>query len=52
MAIIGRDAPVAKTPAVTDQHDTTYLFVIDGDDYRGCIAIMGIAGAIARLADG
>lgn len=51
MAVIGRDAPVAKTLAVMEQHDTTYLFVIDGDDYHGCISIMGIAGAIARLAD-
>lgn len=52
MAIVGRDAPVAKTLAVMERHDTTYLFVIDGDDYHGCISIMCIAGAIARLADG
>jgi hypothetical protein len=51
MAVVGRDAAVAKTLAVMERHDTTYLFVIDGDDYHGCISIMGIAGAIAKLAD-
>jgi hypothetical protein len=52
MAVVARNAPVAKTLAVMERHDTTYLFVIDGDEYHGCISIMGIAGAIARLADG
>jgi predicted transcriptional regulator len=51
IAAVGRDAPIAKTLAVMEQHDTTYLFVIDGDHYHGCISIMGIAGAIAALAD-
>jgi hypothetical protein len=34
-----------------EQHDTTYLFVIDGEHYHGCISLMGIAGALAHLAD-
>lgn len=52
MAVVSHEAPVAKTLAVMERHNTTYLFVIDGDDYYGCISIMGIAGAIAHLADG
>jgi hypothetical protein len=51
MAWVGRDAPIAKTLAVMEKHDTTYLFVIDGEVYHGCISIMGIAGAIANLMD-
>jgi CBS domain-containing protein len=45
MAVIGSRSPVAKALAVMERHDTTYLFVIDGDDYRGTISIMGIAAA-------
>ena len=45
MAAIGSRAPVAKALAVMERHDTTYLFVIDGDDYRGTISIMGVAAA-------
>ena len=44
-AVIGSHAPVAKALAVMERNNTTYLFVIDGDDYRGTISIMGIAAA-------
>lgn len=50
LAMVGRDAPVAKALAVMERHDTTYLFVIDGDQYHGCISIMGIGEAIIRYA--
>lgn len=50
VAVIGPTAPVAKALAVMERHDTTYLFVIDGDDYFGCISIMGIAEALIRFA--
>jgi predicted transcriptional regulator len=50
MAVIGPTAPVAKALAVMERHDTTYLFVIDGDDYYGCISNMGIAEAVIRYA--
>jgi len=50
MAIVGRDAAMAKALAVMERHDTTYLFVIDGDQYHGCISIMGIAEAIIHYA--
>jgi hypothetical protein len=49
-AVIGPGAPVAKALAVMERHDTTYLFVIEGDDYYGCISIMGIAEALIRYA--
>jgi hypothetical protein len=51
MAVVRRDAPMAKALAVMERHDTTYLFVIDGDVYHGCVSIMGIAGAIARMTE-
>jgi hypothetical protein len=50
MAIVGREAAVAKALAVMERHDTTYLFVIDDDQYHGCVSIMGIAGGIVRVA--
>lgn len=46
MAVINTGASVSKALAVMERHDTTYLFVIDGDDYKGCISIMGIAGCL------
>jgi CBS domain-containing protein len=44
-AVIGSHSPVAKALAVMERNNTTYLFVIDGDDYRGTVSIMGIAAA-------
>jgi hypothetical protein len=43
---VSRKASVAKALAVMERHDTTYLFVVDGDDYAGCVSIMGIGAAI------
>ncbi|MGB5734877.1 MAG: hypothetical protein WBM40_10600 [Thiohalocapsa sp.] len=51
VASVGRDAAVAKVLAVMERHDTTYLFVLNGDDYHGCISIMGIGEAIIRYAE-
>jgi CBS domain-containing protein len=45
-AIIGPESSVAKALAVMDQNNTTYLFVMDGDSYLGCISIMGIAQGV------
>ena len=47
-AIIGPRSSVAKALAVMERHDTTYLFVMDGDSYLGCISIMGIAECVFR----
>jgi hypothetical protein len=44
-------APVAKALAVMERHDTTYLFVIDGDHYLGTISIMGVAAAALALGE-
>jgi hypothetical protein len=52
MAVISRGAAVAKALAVMERHDTTYLFVIDGEDYHGCISIMGIGESLIRYAEG
>ncbi|KAA6182027.1 CBS domain-containing protein [Thiohalocapsa marina] len=52
MATIVPNAPIEKALAVMERHDTTYLFVIDGDEYFGCVSIMGIAEAVMRYAEG
>ena len=46
MAVINSEAPLFKALAVMEKHDTTYLFVIDGDEYKGAISIMGIGRAM------
>ena len=43
---LSRKASVAKALAVMERHDTTYLFVVDDDDYAGCVSIMGIGATI------
>ena len=46
MAVINSEAPVFKALAVMEKHDTTYLFVVDGDEYHGTISIKGMASAV------
>lgn len=46
MARVGSKASVAKALAVMERCNTTYLFVADGDDYAGCVSIMGIGAEI------
>lgn len=50
-AIIGPHSPVAKALAVMEKNDTTYLFVIDGDNYLGVISVMGVAAAALALGE-
>ena len=47
-AVIPSETSIAKALAVMESHDTTYLFVIDGDTYVGCISIMGIGESLIR----
>ena len=50
-AVIGPESSVAKALAVMDLHHTTYLFVMDGDNYLGCISIMGMAECVIRAVE-
>jgi hypothetical protein len=52
MAVISRGTSMTKALAVMEQHDTTYLFVIDDEGYHGCLSIMGIGDAILRAVAG
>jgi hypothetical protein len=40
---INSSASVSKTLAVMEQENTTYIFVIDGEEYHGAISIMSLA---------
>jgi predicted transcriptional regulator len=47
LAVITPASPIAKALAVMENHDTTYLFVVDGEgNYHGTISIMKIAQRI------
>jgi hypothetical protein len=46
VAMINSEAPIFKALAVMERHDTTYLFVIDGNEYHGTVSIMGIGEAV------
>jgi predicted transcriptional regulator len=43
IATISSTAPIAKTLAVMENDNTTYIFVIDNGIYKGVVTIMGIA---------
>lgn len=45
-ARIGPRSPVSKALAVMERYDTTYLFIMDGENYLGTVSIMGIAAAV------
>jgi len=40
---VNGDAPISKALAVMENHDTTYLFVIDDHQYHGVVTMMTIA---------
>jgi len=48
-ASIGPEEPAIKALAVMEEHDTSYLFVVDGGEYQGIITIQGIAEVMSRV---
>jgi CBS domain-containing protein len=46
---IGSDEPAIKALAIMEKNDTSYLFVVDGGEYRGIITIQGIAEQMSRM---
>jgi CBS-domain-containing membrane protein len=42
-------APLIKALALMEQHDTSYIFVVDDGDYKGIITVSAIATAMANL---
>jgi hypothetical protein len=51
VATIGVNAPVSKALARMEQHDTTYIFVLDTDNrYLGATSIIGIAAYMCAQA--
>jgi CBS-domain-containing membrane protein len=47
---IPSDAPLIKALALMEKHDTSYIFVVDGQNYRGTVTIQGIAASMSQLA--
>lgn len=50
-ASVYSDTELMKALAIMEHHDTSYLFVIDGADYKGTLTIQGIAAWMMRLRD-
>lgn len=47
MAVVTPASPMAKAIAVMENHNTTYLFLIDADgNYHGTVSIMGLAKSL------
>ena len=46
---INSDASAIKALAIMEQNDTSYLFVVDDDKYRGVVTIQGLARTLAAL---
>lgn len=49
---VNSNAPVSKALAIMEQVDTTYLFILDGDEYHGAISIMNLAQHLLTTAEG
>ena len=43
------DSPVVKALALMEQSDTSYIFVVDDDRYKGVITIQGLAKMLVKL---
>jgi predicted transcriptional regulator len=48
-ASIDSDAPVIKAIAVMEHYKTGYIFVIDGQEYKGTVTYLAIARRILEL---
>lgn len=46
---ISSDAPLIKALALMEKLDTSYIFVVDGQSYRGTVTIQGIAASMSHL---
>ncbi len=46
---ISSSAPTVKALAMMEQRDTSYLFVVDDDEYKGVITMQGIAKKMLEL---
>ena len=49
-SVVTSNSPVAKALAIMEQDDTTYLFVVDGDEYHGAVSIMSLARHLLQQA--
>ncbi len=49
---ISSRSPVIQALAAMEQKDTSYIFVVDEDLYKGIVTIQGIAHAMSKLAPG
>jgi CBS domain-containing protein len=46
---LSSDSPPVKALALMEQHDTSYIFVVDEGQYKGVITIQGLARMLTRL---
>ena len=46
---LGSDAPIIKALALMEQNDTSYLFVVDGGEYRGAVTIQCLAKLLTQM---
>ena len=49
MATINSQSPVVKAMAIMEELGTGYIFVMDGEEYRGVVTRLGIAKRMLEL---
>jgi hypothetical protein len=47
---VNASAPISKALAIMERHHTTYIFIIDGNEYFGAVSIMSLAQHMMNLA--
>lgn len=46
---VNSGAPISKALAIMEQDDTTYIFIIDGNNYFGAVSIMSLANEMLKM---
>jgi CBS-domain-containing membrane protein len=49
VATITSHSPVVKALAIMEEYNTSYIFVLDGEDYRGVVTLTGVARRMLEL---
>lgn len=49
VATVSPESPVVKALAIMEKFDTSYIFVVDGDQYLGVVTVVAIARRMLEL---
>jgi CBS domain-containing protein len=51
VVFVHSDSPYVKMAALMERHNTGYLFVLDGDRYKGIVTVQGLARRMLEIGE-